>query len=123
MNWGAIGAVADLLASCGVIASLVFLAIQIRNNSKVTRLSLRESYITGHNQIFERIMENPDVYRLWRLGTASPDEMNDDEQERFGILLYSIFNQFLIAFQSSQIDSSIAGGFAELVGFAVEAVE
>jgi hypothetical protein len=33
MNWDAIGAVAELLGAIGVIASLVYLAVQIRQSS------------------------------------------------------------------------------------------
>ncbi len=33
MNWDAIGAIAELLGAVGVIASLVYLATQIRQNA------------------------------------------------------------------------------------------
>lgn len=34
MNWEAIGAVANVLAAIGVIATLIYLSIQIRQNNK-----------------------------------------------------------------------------------------
>ena len=34
MNWDALGALAELLGALGVIGSLIYLAVQIRNNSK-----------------------------------------------------------------------------------------
>jgi hypothetical protein len=34
MNWEALGAIANLLAAIGVIATLVYLSIQIRQNNK-----------------------------------------------------------------------------------------
>ena len=34
MNWEAIGAIAELLGAFGVIASLIYLATQIRQNSR-----------------------------------------------------------------------------------------
>ena len=39
MNWDAIGAIAELLGAVGVIASLVYLAGQIRQNSRLVRSS------------------------------------------------------------------------------------
>lgn len=111
MNWSAIGAVAELIAAIGVILSLIYLALQIRNNTKMTRLAIRESYISGHNRLFERILENPDVYRIWRVGNEakSTDEMSDEDRERFGLMLYSIFNQFHIAYEANQIDPTMGG--------------
>ena len=38
MNWDAIGAVAELLGAIGVILSLLYLAAQIRQNSRATRV-------------------------------------------------------------------------------------
>ena len=34
MNWEALGAIANLLAVIGVIATLIYLSIQIRQNNK-----------------------------------------------------------------------------------------
>ena len=34
MNWNAIGAVAELVGASGVIASLLYLAVQIRQSTK-----------------------------------------------------------------------------------------
>ena len=39
MNWDAIGAIAELLGAIGVIASLVYLATQIRQNTATVRAS------------------------------------------------------------------------------------
>jgi len=37
MNWDAVGAVAELLGAIGVIVSLVYLAIQIRRNTRIQK--------------------------------------------------------------------------------------
>lgn len=37
MNWDAISTIAEIVGATGVIASLVYLAIQIRQNTLVTR--------------------------------------------------------------------------------------
>lgn len=45
MNWEAIGAVANLFAALGVIATLIYLAMQIRQNTKAVRSSSIESLV------------------------------------------------------------------------------
>ncbi len=108
MNWEAIGAVAELLAALGVIVSLFYLAVQIRQSSKVTRLALLESYVTGLRAVFDKILENPDLYRAWRLGSTSRDEMSEEDRERFGMILFSIFNQLYLAYERSKLDPQMA---------------
>ena len=103
MSWDAIGAVAELLAALGVIASLFYLALQIRQSGKVTRLALLESYVTGLRAVFDKILENPDLYRVWRLGSTSPDEMSEEDRERFGMILHAMFNQLYLAYERSKL--------------------
>jgi len=51
MNWEALGAIGEMVAAGGVIFSLVYLAVQIRNQSKESRLgainALTAVYISG----------------------------------------------------------------------------
>ena len=39
MNWDAIGAIGEVVSAVGVIGTLVYLAIQIRANTKESRLT------------------------------------------------------------------------------------
>ena len=43
MNWDAIGAIAETLGAVGVIASLVYLATQIRQNTRTVRSATYQS--------------------------------------------------------------------------------
>lgn len=48
MNWEAIGAIGETLGAAGVILTLAYLAIQIKQNTRATRSSIRFN-ITQHN--------------------------------------------------------------------------
>lgn len=43
MNWDAIGAIGEILGALGVIITLIYLASQIRHNTKVARASTRQA--------------------------------------------------------------------------------
>ena len=43
MNWDAVGAVAELLGALGVIASLLYVGLQIRENSRVVQASTSQA--------------------------------------------------------------------------------
>jgi hypothetical protein len=42
MNWEAIGAIGEILGAVGVIATLAYLAVQIRQNTKMARAATRQ---------------------------------------------------------------------------------
>ncbi len=50
MNWDAVGAVAEILGALGVIVTVAYLAIQIRQNSKLLASSLADSIRNGLNE-------------------------------------------------------------------------
>ncbi len=45
MNWDAIGAVSEVAAAIGVVVSLVYLAVQIRENTRSSRSATRQSIV------------------------------------------------------------------------------
>ncbi len=47
MNWEAIGAVAEILAAMGVLASLVYVASQIRDNTRSLQAASLQSVLDG----------------------------------------------------------------------------
>ena len=44
MNWAAIGAVGELVGGIAVIGTLIYLATQIRQNTKINRSAIRQSF-------------------------------------------------------------------------------
>ena len=53
MNWDAIGAVGEVLASVLVMVSLVYLATQIRVSNRHAEASAEASWMEGWNRILE----------------------------------------------------------------------
>ena len=43
MNWEAIGSIAEILGALGVIASLLYLSVQVRQSTQATRLAMSHS--------------------------------------------------------------------------------
>ncbi len=105
MNWDAVGALAELAGAIGVIGSLVYLAVQIRQNSHVVRFTLHENYVAGIRGIFEQVQTNPELYRVWRRAMQSPDEMTEDDREHFGMLCFAFFNRIHLGYLAREVDS------------------
>ncbi len=80
MNWDAIGAIGEVVGAVGVIVSLLYLALQIRQNSNVVRSATRQAISTTQVELGLRIAESSDLRaamaKLWGFGdtpTAAQD--------------------------------------------------
>ena len=111
MNLEQVSLLAEIFAATAIVVSVLYLALQVRHTTQVTRLSVREKYVDLHSAIFEVLLTNPDVYEIWHLGWNSPDEMSETDRDRFGMILYSIFHEFFIAYESSKIDPDMGGSY------------
>ena len=90
MNWDAIGAIAELLGAIGVIASLVYLATQIRQSreqmSQNTR-ALRVSSYQRHREeavgTFHIATTDRTLLGVIRKGIASFDDLDEADAHQF----------------------------------------
>ena len=98
MNWDAIGAVAELLGAIGVIASLVYLAGQIRDSreqmSQNTRAVRAGAYQQFQEQLRATMMQAltvPSLEGVVFRGMADPETLSEEEAGRFRWWLIGVF--------------------------------
>ena len=96
MNWEAINAIAQLVSSVGVVASLCYLAVQVRYNTRVTRLAAQDAATTALREVTRPFAENVEVGLLWRRGLEDLDALSPDEKARF----FHVAFQFLKAMET-----------------------
>lgn len=95
-NWEALGAVAETLGAIGVIATLLYLAQQIRSNTRSVRSSTYQEMDRAMREVELLSAGNPDVSRILFSGIADFDSLAPEEKPRFG----SILNMMLRGFQN-----------------------
>lgn len=96
MNWEAINAIAQLISSLGVIASLCYLAVEVQRSTRVTRLAAQDAATTALREVTKPFAENPEVGRLWRVGLEDLNALNPEDKARF----YHVAFQFLKAMEN-----------------------
>jgi len=65
MNWTAIATIAEIIGAAGVIASLIYLAVQIRQSTKVARAeTTKDLYLASRAAILE-IAANDELTKIW----------------------------------------------------------
>ena len=96
-DWGAIG---EIVGGIAVVASLVYLAAQIRQNTQqiahgveTNRLAAFERNIQAGNRIREVIFLNPELAALFARGLESFDKLQDLDALRFSMLMRNMFSE------------------------------
>ena len=82
MNWDAIGAIAELLGAIGVILSLVYLSVQIRQNTRSARASTFQSIASDAAHFNALVVSDAGFTRLF-IAAAGGDRVPDDDYFRF----------------------------------------
>ncbi len=90
MNWDAAGAIAEILGAGGVIVSLIYLATQIRNQNKESRLAAMHDISVGFREVTAKFA-TPDMSEIWARSVDSYDDLTDAETTRFLILAGGVF--------------------------------
>ena len=94
MNWDAVGAVGEVVGAVAVVTTLVYLSIQIRQNTKSERASALDASITNFSAIRQSTYGNPEVSALYLKGSESPATLNEEEAFRYRLLMHNIFLSF-----------------------------
>ncbi|MEZ5503387.1 MAG: hypothetical protein R3E50_12340 [Halioglobus sp.] len=98
MNWDAIGAIGELVGAIAVFVSLVYLAVQLRQNTRqivnsinATRLAAFEQNIESGNRSREFFLTHPDLLELYMKGCKSYASLNKSEKVKFGYMVRNVF--------------------------------
>ena len=96
MNWEAINAIAQLVGSFAVVLSVLYLAVQVHQGTRVARLATQDAATTAMRDVTKPFMENAELERIWRVGLENINALSVEERARFFHAAY----QFLKAFET-----------------------
>ena len=94
MNWEAIAAVGQIIGALAVLITLIYLAVQIRQNTAAVATATYESTMAGFNDINVVVASHPELASLLDRGCQSPDSLNAVEVVQFNFLLRCYANQW-----------------------------
>ena len=89
-----LGSLGELIAAVATVATLVYLAAQIRQNTRALRSSSFHGVTDSFNQINMGIANDESLARIFRLGSEDLAQLTDDERVRFAFMFLSAFRVF-----------------------------
>ena len=96
MNWDALSAVSQLIGSLAVVLSVLYLAVQVHQSTRVAKLAMQDAAATALRDVTKPLMENAELERIWRVGLEDISALSIEERARFFHAVY----QFLKAFET-----------------------
>jgi hypothetical protein len=91
MNWDAIGAVAESIAALGVIASLLYLASQVRASTLAAAVTAKLESTGLLNKFIDLLIENPELSDIHMRGIMNLDSLSREEYLRFSNMSLKAF--------------------------------
>ena len=83
MNWDMIAAIGQMLGAIGVIISLVYLAVQIRNQKTESRRAAINLLTTHWSDLMKAHVESEEFCALWLSGLDSFENLDAPSKMRF----------------------------------------
>jgi hypothetical protein len=87
-------AVAELIGAIAIIVTLVYLAIEIRQNTATVNTARYDTITAGFNEINCIIISDPELPPLFNRGMLDPSSLTDDEKARMAFIFRTYYNQF-----------------------------
>jgi hypothetical protein len=92
MNWDAISAIGEIVGAVAVIVTLMFVARDIRQNSKSLAMSALRDTTAQWNQWSDMIASSGDLADVVAKGNKAYEHLSESEKLRYGAYIQSFFD-------------------------------
>ncbi len=93
MNWDAVSATGEWAGAIAVVVTLIYLAIQIRQNNRGLRVNAYYQTADHITSTIVPIAQDPALSSIWNRGISRPDELSEEEWDRFVMLIIAYLHQ------------------------------
>ena len=97
MNWDAIGAIAEAVGAAGVIASLLYVAIQVKASTRAASVEAKLAGTRMYTDFLSMIVQKPELNEIMLRGRKDIHALSKDEYLRFSNLALIAFSFFSAA--------------------------
>jgi hypothetical protein len=91
MNWEAVGAVAEGIGAAGVIASLLYLAMQVRASARASAVDAKLQSTRLLNDFIDGLIQDPELNDVYLRGLADFDSLAKVDYYRFSNMAMKAF--------------------------------
>ena len=100
MTLNELGSLGEFISGLAVVATLIYLALQIRHNTRAVRSSMHQDMVGSTARIAQSVSDSPDVGRIVLKADEDYDNLTKEEFIRFEAYAERVFGNFESVFYS-----------------------
>jgi len=121
MNWEAIGAVGEIVGAITVVATLIYLAIQVKDSARAARSQSITDATTGMQAWYQELGSNPQACEVFLEGFTNPEALSKHAQYQFIMMMHAYFVGYQRSFFLAQ-EGTLDVALRDSIGTAIVAV-
>ena len=107
MNWDAIEAIGSIISGIAVIISLIYLAIQTKQNTKAMKSASFHQVRISFSDIPLALAQNPELVSVLARVNSDPDSLTKEDVTRYEMILLTIMRRAESAYFQSKEGSLV----------------
>ena len=100
MNWEVIASTGEWAGALAVVATLFYLARQIKQQNEIAKHNTWQGVMEQFNQL--NLTYDSNKLRILRTGKYDPDSLSDEDAAEFSFIMRVYHNSMLVAFRAYQ---------------------
>jgi hypothetical protein len=90
MNWEAIAAIGQILSAAGVVFTLGYPAVQIRQSNSIAQWETHRSAVMGFNDAMRSIISDPETAQVYHSRLLEFESLNAVDRLRFMFIIHEL---------------------------------
>jgi hypothetical protein len=107
LNWDAVGAIAEGLGAAGVIASLLYLGVQVRASTRAAAVDAKLASTRMYTDFLVLLVESPELNDLMLRGRSDLEALDQESYLRFSnlaLISFSFFSAGYFQYEKGTLD-------------------
>jgi hypothetical protein len=104
MDWDAVGAVAEAIGALAVVLTLIYLSVQMRQNSKLLQASLATATRESTNQVTGLLASDREALRVFYAGVSGRAALDELDKQHFDAIVSLYLEALLQSYQQDWDD-------------------
>jgi len=113
MNWDAVGAIAEGIGAFGVIASLLYLSTQLRQNTQSIRDATIHEVVRDYANAGHVLNADPELVAIFYKGLKDFESLTESESQRFATVMGTslrLFENLIYQAERGRLDKDAVQG-------------
>ena len=110
-DWGALG---EMIGGLGIIVSLIYVGLQIKQNTKATQVAASQAFVDSHGAVVLPVAYNKEFRDIYWRGLSGLSNLQGNELAAFSawtVQAFRAWESFYYQWQAGAFDDHLWSGF------------